>query len=98
MVDILIMLNQQRLTKTVTYGNVLQKTFVPVCIYFLYFIHRLIPFRSDKDLTINYTSQFLGVQYFIDLSIIQYATNITQNPSSVILYFHSISIIMLMFS
>ncbi len=64
---------------------------------FVFYASRSILFRSDKDLTINYTSQFLGVQYFIDLSIIQYATNITQDPSSVNLYFRSISIIMLMF-
>lgn len=31
----------------------------------------------------NYTNQFLGLQYFIDLSIIQYVTNTMPNASSV---------------
>ncbi len=53
----------------------------------LYFIDQSIYFRSDRSVTANYTNQFLGVQYFIDLSIIQYATNITQDSSSVISYF-----------
>lgn len=43
----------------------------------------LVTFRSERSTTTNYTGQFLGVQYFIDLSIIQYATSIAQDPSSV---------------
>ncbi|CAF4566841.1 unnamed protein product [Rotaria sp. Silwood1] len=31
----------------------------------------------------NYTTQFLSIQYFVDLSIIQYVTSITPNSSSV---------------
>ncbi len=41
---------------------------------------------SDTTTTANYTGQFLGVQYFIDLSIIQYVTNINQSESSVSLF------------
>jgi hypothetical protein len=37
----------------------------------------------DNRTIVNYTTQFLGVQYFVDLSIIQYATNVSQNESSV---------------
>ncbi|CAF3610572.1 unnamed protein product [Rotaria sordida] len=40
-------------------------------------------FCQDTSTTTLYTSQFLGIQYFIDLSIIQYSTNISQNPSSI---------------
>ncbi|CAF3684827.1 unnamed protein product [Rotaria sp. Silwood1] len=40
-------------------------------------------FCRDISTTTMYTSQFLGIQYFIDLSIIQYSTNISQNPSSI---------------
>ncbi|CAF3058558.1 unnamed protein product [Rotaria sp. Silwood2] len=40
-------------------------------------------FCRDTSTTTMYTSQFLGIQYFIDLSIIQYSTNISQDPSSI---------------
>ncbi|CAF3926709.1 unnamed protein product [Rotaria sordida] len=40
-------------------------------------------FCQDTSTTTLYTSQFLGIQYFIDLSIIQYSTNISQNPLSI---------------
>ena len=38
---------------------------------------------EDNSTTLNYTTQFLGVQYFVDLSIIEYATGITPDVSSV---------------
>ncbi|CAF3946627.1 unnamed protein product, partial [Rotaria sordida] len=41
---------------------------------------------QDNRTSLNYTTQFLGVQYFIDLSIIQYATNINQSISSIYMY------------
>ncbi len=44
----------------------------------------------DTTTTANYTGQFLGVQFFVDLSIIQYATSTVQDPSSVNLSFYSI--------
>jgi hypothetical protein len=37
----------------------------------------------DNTTIANYTTQFLGVQYFVDLAIIQYVTNISPNGSSV---------------
>ena len=37
----------------------------------------------DNTTWVNYTTQFLGVQYFVDLSIIEYVTNINQSESSV---------------
>ncbi|CAF2146243.1 unnamed protein product [Rotaria magnacalcarata] len=40
-------------------------------------------FCQDNKTILNYTTQFLGVQYFVDLSIIQYVTNINQSESSV---------------
>jgi len=40
-------------------------------------------FILDNSTRVNYTTQFLGVQYFIDLSIIEYVTNINQSESSV---------------
>ncbi|CAF1258424.1 unnamed protein product [Rotaria sp. Silwood1] len=41
---------------------------------------------QDNKTMLNYTTQFLGVQYFIDLSIIEYATNINQSISSIYMY------------
>ncbi|UJR09005.1 hypothetical protein I4U23_013254 [Adineta vaga] len=38
---------------------------------------------QDNTTSANYTTQFLGIQYFIDLSIIQYVTNISPNESSI---------------
>ena len=53
-------------------------------IYLLYLL-----FILDNTTTLNYTTQFLGVQYFVDLSIIQYVTNINPDISSVRTYFYS---------
>ncbi|CAF2937617.1 unnamed protein product [Rotaria sp. Silwood2] len=41
---------------------------------------------QDNKTAINYTTQFLGVQYFIDLSIIEYTTSISQSISSIYMY------------
>ncbi|UJR17400.1 hypothetical protein I4U23_004295 [Adineta vaga] len=38
---------------------------------------------QDNSTWINYTTQFLGVQYFIDLSIIEYVTKTNQTSSSI---------------
>lgn len=38
---------------------------------------------EDNSTLLNYTTQFLGVQYFLDLSIIEYVTNMSLSPSSV---------------
>jgi hypothetical protein len=51
-----------------------------------FFVALIIIFPLDNTTTVNYTTQFLGVQYFVDLSIIQYATNINQSVSSVSLF------------
>ncbi|CAF1233873.1 unnamed protein product [Adineta ricciae] len=40
---------------------------------------------QDNTTTLNYTTQFLGIQYFIDLSIIQYITGANPDQSSVYL-------------
>ena len=40
-------------------------------------------FFLDTTTTVNYTTQFLGVQYFVDLAIIQYVTGNTPSISSV---------------
>jgi hypothetical protein len=48
---------------------------------FFYFINYLS--ILDNTTRINYTTQFLGIQYFVDLSIIEYVTNINQSESSV---------------
>jgi hypothetical protein len=50
--------------------------------YLHLFVH-CISSRLDRSTNANYTTQFLGVQYFVDVSIVQYATNIPQNLSSV---------------
>lgn len=56
------------------------------------FFFQLIKFRNcffllgsdlDNRTRLNYTTQFLGVQYFLDLSIIEYITDIALGPSSV---------------
>ncbi|CAM4954605.1 unnamed protein product [Rotaria socialis] len=39
-------------------------------------------FCQDNSTTAMYNTAFLGIQYFIDLSIIQYSTNISQNSLS----------------
>ncbi|CAF4617859.1 unnamed protein product [Rotaria socialis] len=40
-------------------------------------------FCQDNSTTAMYNTAFLGIQYFIDLSIIQYSTNISQNSLSI---------------
>ena len=37
----------------------------------------------DNTTWVNYTTQFLGMQYFLDLSIIEYVTNTNPNIASV---------------
>jgi len=96
LVNILITHNQQRLTRTDICGNVLPKISVMVFVFLLYSVIQSISFRSDRSTTANYTSQFLGVQYFIDLSIIQYATSIAPDPSSVSACFHCILVRLMM--
>ena len=46
------------------------------------FEHRILYYVDNKT-WVNYTTQFLGVQYYVDLSIIEYVTSINQNASSV---------------
>ncbi|CAF2071729.1 unnamed protein product [Rotaria magnacalcarata] len=40
-------------------------------------------FCQDNSTTAMYSTAFLGIQYFIELSIIQYSTNISQNSLSI---------------
>lgn len=66
----------------IIYGNVHRKIIVKVFNQIYCFINDRF-LISDNTTTLNYTTQFIGVQYFVDLSIIQYVTNINQSESSV---------------
>lgn len=87
MVYNIIVLNRLWFLWKIFYGNVHQKIIVKVFIikFFVVVVVIINNYWSivANQTIVNYTTQFLGVQYFVDLSIIQYVTNVNQNESSV---------------
>ncbi len=81
MVCTIIKLNGLKFLQVIIYGNEHQKIIVKVMIEISISIILLV--NLDNKTILNYTTQFLGVQYFVDLSIIQYVTSITPSISSV---------------
>ena len=90
MVCDIIVLNRWKFRPKISTGNVHQKTIVKVFYQILQFqISSLCLFPVANNTIVNYTTQFLGVQYFVDLAIIQYVTGNTPSISSVSSFFPS---------
>ena len=88
MVCSIIVLNRWKLQPKISTGNSRRKRTVKVSYQYIYFqtsSHSLL--FLDNTTSINYTTQFLGVQYFVDLAIIQYITGNTPSISSVSKFF-----------
>lgn len=85
MVWIIIVHNWWKLPRKICIGNVLPKIIAKVYPInsFLFYPHLSLFIYSDNRTRNNYTTQFLGIQYFVDLAIIQYVTNIAPSVSSV---------------
>jgi len=81
MVYTIIKLNGLKFLQVIIYGNEHQKIIVKVMRQISIWIIILV--NLDNKTILNYTTQFLGVQYFVDLSIIQYVTSIIPSISSV---------------
>ena len=86
---IIIMLKILKYWKAITYGNDLLRISVVVTSNTENLPHYYVLFPDTSSIT-NYYTQFIGIQYTVDGSIIRYATgqslNLSSNVSVTILY------------